>query len=452
MVSFKTLFTFALASLAVAAPPEARADIGPERPSDDAFYAVPSAAELAKVKAGDILHHRTPPLPISALGIKPLNLKSSYQLLYKTVDSLGNDTATVLTVIVPNNADYRKVVSYQVAEDAPFINCAPSYALQLGSNNKLFGSIITKAELALVDALLQQGWVVIMPDHEGPKGAWLARENAAHSILDGMRAAINSASFTEIQKDAIFAMWGYSGGAITSGAAAELKDKYAPELKIVGAALGGPAPDIRSVVDTCNKGVYAGIIAGGIMGLTQQYPSLAKLVDEHLKPEYKAKFEQVKNQCLVPTAAEFLFTDVLDMFDDGEALLNRPEVVALLNENNMGHGVPSVPLFVYKGVLDDLTPVADTDKLVNYYCKNGAASIQYYRDATANHGSMAVSAAGRALGFLHSVMNGERQPSGCKTQNVITSWADFKSSKYIPGYIINLLLDIIGKPVGPIFG
>lgn len=451
MVSLKTLFSFGLASLAIAAPRDAR-DIGPTRPSDDPFYDVPSAAELAKFKVGDILRNRKPPKPISALGVKPLDLKSSYQFLYKTVDSLGNDTATVLTVAVPHNADYRKVLSYQVAEDAAYINCAPSYALQLGSNSKLFGSIITKAELALVDAALQQGWIVIMPDHEGHNGAWLARENAAHSILDGMRAALRGSKYTEIKPDAIFAMWGYSGGAITSGAAAEIKDKYAPELNIVGAALGGTAPDIPSVVKTCNNGQYSGIIAGGIMGLTQQYPWLKDLVYKHVKPEYKDKFTRATQQCLIPTAADFLFQDVVGMFDIGQELFDRPDVKALLAENNMGHGVPSIPLFVYKGVLDDLTPVKDTDKLVDYYCDNGAASVQYYRDATANHGAMAVSGAGRALGFLHSVMNGEKQPSGCKTTNVLSSWFDFKGTKYIPDYLINLLLDLVGKPVGPVIG
>lgn len=453
MVGFKQLLVGALASLAVAAPPFLQdRGIGPATPNDDPFYAVPTGADFDNAKPGDILRSRKTPYPISAVGIKPIDLEASYQFLYKSADSNGVATATVLTVMIPHNADYTKVLSYQVAEDAAYINCAPSYALQLASSNKLFGSIITQAELALMDGALQQGWVVITPDHEGPKGAWLARENAAHAILDGIRAAINSAGTTGISKDAIFSMWGYSGGAITSMAAIEMKPDYAPELNIVGAAVGGLAPDIMSVVNTCNKGPYAGIIPGGIQGLANMFPDLQTLVDAHLKPQYKAKFAAVKTQCIVPNAAEFLFADILGMFDDADALFNMPYVSDLLKRNNLGHGVPKIPMFVYKGVLDDLTPVKDTDKLVNYYCSNGATSLQYYRDATAIHGSMAVVGAGRALGFLHSVMNGEKQPSGCKTQTVLSSLLDFKNDKYLPAYIINLLLDILGKPVGPIIG
>lgn len=65
---------------------------------------------------------------------------------------------------------------------------------------------------------------------------------------------------------------------------------------------------------------------------------------------------------------------------------------------------------------------------------------------------MAVVSDHRALGFLHSVMNGEKQVSGCETDNVKPSLADFKGTKYIPDYLVNVLLDILGKPVGPLFG
>lgn len=65
------------------------------------------------------------------------------------------------------------------------------------------------------------------------------------------------------------------------------------------------------------------------------------------------------------------------MFDDAKALLSMPYVSNLLKENNLGHGVPKVPTFVYKGVLDDLTPVKDTDKLDQGYYDGGATSLQY---------------------------------------------------------------------------
>lgn len=450
MVGLCRLITAAFAAVALAAPTER--DFGPTPPTQDDFYKVPEASELAKVKNGDILRWRETPKSISALGIKPLNLKGQYQALYKSVDSNGEDTATVLSIMIPHNADMSKVVSYQVAEDAAFLDCAPSYALQFGSQSKLFGTVITQAELALIDAAFQQGWVVIAPDHQGPKAAWLARANAAHAILDGIRAATRSGNFTGIDPDAIFALWGYSGGAITSTAALEIRKDYAPELdKIVGAAMGGHAPNIQSVIETCNKSPFAGFIVGGINALSNMYPKLDALVQENLKPSYKERFNRGGEQCLVPTAAEWLFQDVLAAFKDPDTLFSLPYVQDLLNEQNLGgRGVPDVPMFIYKGVFDDVSPAKDTDALVDYYCDHGVGSLSYYKDWTANHGAMAVSGAGRALDFLHSVMNGEEQARGCKRETVLSGYLDIKGSKYLPEYVIELFLDILGKPAGPV--
>ncbi|KAG5950062.1 hypothetical protein E4U58_001789, partial [Claviceps cyperi] len=75
-------------------------------PTDDPFYAVPE--NLADVRPGTILRHRRPPAPIAAFRVARQNLKDTYQILYRTTDNFGNATATVLTVLVPFNADYGK--------------------------------------------------------------------------------------------------------------------------------------------------------------------------------------------------------------------------------------------------------------------------------------------------------------------------------------------------------
>ncbi|KAG5951564.1 hypothetical protein E4U58_001132, partial [Claviceps cyperi] len=75
-------------------------------PTDDPFYAVPE--NLADICPGTILRHRRPPAPIAAFRVDRQNLKDTHQILYRTTDNFGNATATVLTVLVPFNADYGK--------------------------------------------------------------------------------------------------------------------------------------------------------------------------------------------------------------------------------------------------------------------------------------------------------------------------------------------------------
>jgi hypothetical protein len=49
---------------------------------------------------------------------------------------------------------------------------------------------------------------------------------------------LSSGEFTQINPEAKAQLWGYSGGGLASGWAAQLHSTYAPELDIVGAVLG----------------------------------------------------------------------------------------------------------------------------------------------------------------------------------------------------------------------
>ncbi|KAJ6789534.1 hypothetical protein PWT90_03115 [Aphanocladium album] len=441
----------ALASIVRAAPPMPAA-IGDRattvRPSDDPFYHVPDGLE--DIAPGTILKYRPPPAKIAAFGFDPLNLEATYQILYRTTDSLGNATATVLTVLVPHNADMTKVLSYQVAEDAADINCAPSYAFQFQhATGPDKGTMTTETELLLVEGAMEQGWVVIVPDFLGPNAAFLANKLAGHSVLDGIRAAINSNSFTGISRNPTVTMWGYSGGSVASMWAAELQPSYAPELAIAGAAVGGTVPNITTVVTSINGHASAGLIPTGVVGLMNQYPELRPVIEQHLLPQYKDKFFSVRNQCLNADSKEFKDQDIIGMFDDRNLVYTNPIAVRIITENALGRGdTPKIPMFVYKSTADEISPVDETDALVAKYCASGA-TIQYQRDQQSDHSSLAILAAPKALQWLKETMHG-KQRSGCSTKTVFSSILDIAALQVLPKFLIDALLDLLGKPVGPL--
>ncbi|KAJ3497058.1 hypothetical protein NLG97_g2190 [Lecanicillium saksenae] len=445
---FTASFMFLFALVHTSAIP----DVLPKRstlllPSKDPFYAVP--AGLDHVHPGTILKHRPAPAPLAAFGIVPVKLQESHQILYRTTDSLGNATATVLTVLIPHNADRSKVLSYQVAEDAANINCAPSYALQLESaTGPLFGTIITQAEILLILAALEQGWVVIIPDFLGPKAAFIANKLSGQATLDGIRAALGSQSFTGIQ-DPRITMWGYSGGAIATNWAAELQPTYAPELMIAGAAVGGTVPDFRSALKRVNGDLFAGFVPPAILGLSAQFPEVSALVEQHIKPDAKDKFYRARDRCLVPNAAEFLFADVFGMFDDRNLFFSNPTATAAIENANLGKAVPKIPFYWYKSVLDEASPVADTDAVVSKYCSEGV-TIEYVRDIASEHGSYAAIGAPKAISWLKRVMNGETPKPGCSTKTTFSSLLDPATIEILPKYITDALLVILGRPAGPI--
>jgi hypothetical protein len=447
MTPLALLFTLLTLGLQAAAVPLAERT-SPLLPSDDPFYVVPD--NVRHVQPGAILRHRKPPAPIAAFGLLKSNIKDSHQILYRTTDSHDNATATVLTVLVPHNADYTKLLSYQVAEDAPTFNCAPSYAFQLSSaTGGLLGTIITQAELILVQSALEQGWVVIVPDFQGPNGAFLANKLAGQAILDGVRAAIQSSDMTGISTRPTIALWGYSGGGITSGTAAELHATYAPELEIAGVAIGGLEPQIPTVIGKVNRTPFAGLIGAGMVGLANEYPVMANLINKQLKPKYRNLFHKIKQQCLVANSLDFLGRDIHAMFD-GPDITTLPEAVAIMDQNAMGKAAPKAPLFIYKSVFDEVSPIRETDALYDFYCAHGA-SVQYERDILSEHGLVAVTAAPRALSFLIDVMNGRTPRKGCSKKTVLSSLLDPAAVKILPQFLLDALLDLIGKPIGPAF-
>jgi hypothetical protein len=217
-------------------------------------------------------------------------------------------------------------------------------------------------------------------------------------------------------------MWGYSGGALASEWAAELQVQYAPELNFSGAALGGLTPNVTSVLYTINGTLEAGLAPSGILGLASQYPAVYQFITQQLKTsgQYNMTgFLAARNMSLDQTIETYANQDIFAYFTNGSALLQAPIVQQIVSADGlMGyHGVPQMPLYVYKAIADEISPIADTDALVDKYCMVGA-SILYQRNSVGGHSADDVNGDAMAFEWLSSALNGTLQQTGCLIQNV----------------------------------
>lgn len=412
----------------------------------DSFYSLP--ADLENEKPGTILRSRTPPSQLVSFGISPVRLQAHYQLLYRTTDSLGAPTATVLTVLVPFNADFGKVLSYQLVEDASYGYCAPSVIIQESAHGgKSFDALLSQIDFLRVELSLNEGWVVILPDYEGPNSAFLANRLAGQAVLDGIRAALASGSVTNIEKKATVGLWGYSGGSLPTSWATELQPSYAPELSIAGAASGGVVPNIANTLYAVNKQGPAGLIAAGLAGLSNQYPELDLLVQNHILPQFRPLLSKPHKQCFIQNTVDFFNKDVIGMIDDPD-LIDQDPARQILDANNLGKVIPSIPLYIYKAKNDTVSPTADTDQLVQFYC-SGGASLHYGKDILADHVSLAATAEPKVFSWLVDVMNGVKPQTGCTSETLISSLFDPSAVKTVPKVILSALRQIASTPVGP---
>ncbi|PHH85513.1 hypothetical protein CDD83_306 [Cordyceps sp. RAO-2017] len=420
-----------MASARAAAPPWSHGGIAEKAkvtpPSRDPFYVVPAGVD--KVPPGTILRHRglpSPPVPLDETGRS--FVEDSHQILYRTTDSRGNATATVLTVLIPSRPDYGKVVSFQVAEDAVTVDCAPSFGFQSASSDyPELNSLISQTQLLIAQAALQRGWVVVVPDYEGPEAIYPTGKLALHAILDGVRASLKSGTSTGIRENATVALWGYSSGGGVTLRSVQLQPSYAPELRLAGAAVGGVMGDLAdafSPFSTLDETPYAWLIPIAFLGAAIERPWLRELIDKHLKPGNRQHFYSAQHQCVDANRASFSGEDVMSMFDDPTFLLSIPEHV---DESDIVVDVaPRIPVFWYQCAHDQLVNAAVTGRIAARYCSEGA-KIEY-RVETADfvdHLTYGLFGAPSALRWLQGIMTGEAPPpSGCSSETVLTQEMD----------------------------
>ncbi|KAL7924567.1 secretory lipase domain-containing protein [Trichoderma austrokoningii] len=384
-------------------------------PSDDPFYAVPH--NIGSFSPGDIIDYREPPSEISSYGWVPAHLNKAYQILYRTTNSLQQPTATVLTVLIPPDADYDKVLSLQMAEDSTTINCGPSFTMQRPAQQSLLhGSNITQLQLLFAETALARKWIVIVPDYEGPDAAYTASKITAYSILDGIRAAKHSGSITGISSNPMVGLWGYSGGASATQVALHLQGSYAPELDIAGASMGGlPALSKASDIFLLNKGQSSALIPSALIGLSSQYPLLQRHIYSALKPQFRDLFYSPLHMCLQESSTILSFQDILGMFYDYALPGLAKELDATFQfENGRPSTTIKAPLYIYQTVHDNLADISKIDALVQGYCQQGIA-VHYERanSPNLNHVSYGLVAIPNALLWMQDRLDGKPVSGGC---------------------------------------
>ncbi|HSV41625.1 MAG TPA: lipase family protein, partial [Nocardioidaceae bacterium] len=329
-------------------------------------------------------------------------------------DLNGVPEATVTTILLSAGADpahVRPLVAYQCAIDAVTDRCFPSYALQRGAH--AFGAV-PQFELLVLAGILRRGWAISVADHEGMGGYFGAAREPGYRVLDGVRAALAFAPLG-LEPDNQVGVIGYSGGGMASAWTAEMAPEYAPELNLVGAALGAPVGDPGQTFIRLNGGFHAALPALVVAGLRHAYPGLAKVINEHANLEGMRKLKELETLDTVTAMAKFRHNDFDDYIDAPLAdLLATPEVLHVFEDLRMGHRTPTCPLLVVQGTHDQMIHVEDIDGLVERYV-DGGATVAYVRDRVSEHISLQVIATPAMVSWLADRFEGKSIPTGTRT-------------------------------------
>ncbi|KUJ18453.1 lipase [Mollisia scopiformis] len=408
-------FLFTLAS-ALYTPAVHSRDItystAPIPPSKDPWYTAPPNFEDAA--PGTILRLRVAPGNIPSVIA---NCSQAYHLLYRTTNALYQPSWAMTTLYVPLSASNSSstasaLLSYQIPYNSADVDASPSYAFSAGS------------QTGDLPNALGRGWYVNFPDFEGPLAAFGAGIQEGHAVLDSVRAVLSSGF--GLSPDTRYAMWGYSGGSVASTWAAELQGQYAPELNFSGMAIGGIVPNFTTTLGLLSGTVYAGLLPSALLGITAEFPESREYLLSKLKTNGAYNATGFLESLELSFEEGFIFyqyQDIFNYFVDGPATVQSPLIQDLLNiQAQQGyHGIPQMPVYVYKAIHDELSPVSVADALVERYCGVGV-NILYERNTVGSHLDEDYNGDARAFAWLASVLDGtyaqQYSVRGCTIENV----------------------------------
>lgn len=358
----------------------------------DSFYWAPP--DIGSYQPGDVVHSRSVPAP----GFPGA---TAWQLVYRSTNSAGAAIAAVTTLLVPGGGGARPLVSYQPFVNSLGLRCAPSHSLFDGSLR----------EAPALNLLLARGWAVAVPDHLGPAGAYGAARLGGRLTLDGVRAVQRFAPAGLAGSPVGLA--GYSGGGMATGFAAALAPEYAPELPIVGAAMGGVPVNIGKLaldVGAAPNPLF-GLGFAAANGLEREYPDVMSL-DERMTPAGRELRDRIADACtdeIIGAAANRSFSDY---FTGGVDDVSGAQI-GVLHENSLETfpGVPRTPVYQWHGGSDVVNPWLARE-VAGRYCAAGTP-VRFEIIPGADHTAAIAPGSANAFGYLADRFAGVPASSNC---------------------------------------
>jgi hypothetical protein len=414
-----------VSSEAAPAAPAAE-EAGIPLPHDDPFYRYTGAKPLGEIARGTVLKSRavTLGMPQSEQGLIPAT-----QLLYRTQDQQKKPSVTVTTVVNPTGPANAGLVAYLSFYDALGDKCSPSYTLRGGDPGQ-DNAELAQTELGLVTALAAQGYAVTVPDFEGTDLHWVAGQESGWSTLDSIRA---TESFLGMAEDQEVGLFGYSGGSIAGEWASELAPAYAPELNIVGTAIGGIPVHLAHNLSYVNGSqTWSGVIPAVLVSLGRAF---GLRMDKYESRYGKRVTDEVEDECIGGFNGSYPGLRVQDLVKKRyKRFLRVPAFARVVNRLIMGSakGHPAMPIYMgvgdHDGTGDDVMIAKDVEALAHQYCGQGV-TVQLDTYDGADHTQGGVQFFPAAMAFLGARFAGAPFAGNCAEIGPGNSLAPLKIRK-----------------------
>lgn len=385
-------------------------------PSPDPWYSDPPVLDESTPN-GTILATRPGHI---AWQHAPEGVGPTWQLLVQTRDSANRPVAVPSTVILPEREwpgpGPRPLLSFAVAIDALGNTCQPSWTLSQG---------FSLLQPPILQDLINRGYGVVVTDHQGPRGAYAASRMHGHALLDGIRAA-RSFEPAGLQ-DSPAALFGYSGGGIAVGGAAQVQNTYAPEMSeyLVANAIGGAPGDLAAAYRGMDGTIGAGLLRAAVFGVIREYPEAYGVLNQAGGELAHA----LRDTCSEANAASGVVMPPFATLTTVDDPLSDPRVQHMLTDTRVGprpdrpDELPEHPVLLFHGDPeffpgsgDQFFPAEGARELRDEWCAAGVNAD--YLGVPGEHIVGMFTATEPVLDWIHHRFElhaaGEPAPDGCR--------------------------------------
>jgi hypothetical protein len=266
----------------------------------------------------------------------------------------------------------------------------------------------TSLENAAISSALNLGWIVAVPDYEGPDGEYGAGAQAGYAVLDGIRAAEHFRP-TGLNPKTPVGLWGYSGGGLASAWAAEMQHGYASNLHIVGSAEGGVPSSIKAVAENIDGGPFAGIELAASEGIARAYPRAH--IAGILNAKGRKAFATIADECITTFSGQYSGAKMNTYTKKPNAIASK-QFAHVLALTHLEKHAPITPLYNYQSMVDELIPYGTDLAMVKWYCRHGV-KVDHVPYPTAEHVALAAEGAPAAVAWLRGRFAGAKIIDNC---------------------------------------
>lgn len=340
---------------------------------------------------------------------------NDWTVAYVSTTATGTPVVVTGTVAVPTAAwtgtGLRPIVDYAVGTQGLGQSCAPSKEFQSGE----------EYEDPNINAALGAGYAVVITDYQWsgttdtPPPAYVVGLAEGHDVLDmakvGPQIPGSGLSFA-----APVVVWGYSQGGGAAAEAGELWKSYAPSVNLIGVAAGGVPGNLVQVGEALNGQLGAAFLFDSIVGFHSAYPSLP--FDSLLTAAGQTAINTLETQCVFTQLSDYAF-QTIGQYSVGDLTVAQAIAQGNWTEdlNANSPGLPGahipVPVFNYRGDIDEIIPTTVEDATYANLCATG--TVVQAATYPGEHLLTDYEAQSDVLSFIANLLAGKTPVNSCTT-------------------------------------